>query len=363
MKKHRIVFVIHALNIGGAERIVVSLMNHLSRDHYEIHLVVFDASGAFFQELASDIVVHNLGVRSATRGLLPLFRTLHRLEPDTVFAGIGYLNALLSVGIVWFNRLAKKPIRWVARETSIVSRIIQQERFTFIFEWLYRHHYHRFDRIICQSNYMKTDLSAHYGLDPKKMVVIHNPVDGARIEAMAQMPLSYRFDPNKVNLLAVGALRPVKQFDHLIEALSHLDDRYHLTLVGDGVEAPRLKSLTQTLGLEDRVTFEGHQLNPYPYMKSADVLLLSSAYEGFPNVVLEANYLGLPVIAYGAVGGIIEIVQSGITGELVASNPLALVEAIEAFDKDQYHPHRLREITFKRFGIQRIMRAYEAVLS
>jgi len=363
MRKRRIVFVMHALHSGGAERIVVSLANHIDRQKYEVHLILLHASGAFLQDLASDIVLHDLKINSATKGLIPLVRQLIRLEPDVIFGGIGYLNALLSVSIPWVNRRVKKPIKWVARETSIVSLIIKKERFTPVFEWLYRHSYRNFNQIICQSEYMKHDLKTNYALPDHKMVVIHNPVDTEKIDAMVLEPLAYRFDPHKINLLAVGAFRPVKQFDKLLEVLVALDNRFHLTLVGDGAERTALEAKSTALGIPDRVSFVGYQANPYAYMKQADLLLLSSEYEGFPNVVLEANYCGLPVIGFDAPGGIGEIVQEGVNGQLVALNDVVgMIEAIKRFSKADYDPKRLQKMILERYGMRRILTSYEAVI-
>ena len=363
MKKSRIVFVIHALNIGGAERIMVTLLNHISRDKYDIHLVIFRATGAFLTDLPSDIVLHDLGVSSAKKGIFPLIQKLYQLKPDIVFSGIGYLNALLSLFIPWINRFMPKPIHWIARETSIVSIIIKKERFTTLFEWLYRHTYHNFDTIVCQSNYMKQDLFDTYGIPKTKMVVIHNPVDSERIKRLSMLPLSSSFDPNKINLIAVGALREVKRFDQLLEAFATLDDRYVLTIVGGGVKEASLKAYARELKIEQAVSFVGHQSNPYAYMHKADLLILTSEYEGFPNVLLEANSCGLPVLAFACPGGVSEIIEEGINGHLIPCQDIpALVEAIFAFEKGIYSPSLLQTHITQHYGIDKIIDQYEAIL-
>ncbi len=363
MKKRRIVFVIHALNIGGAERTIVNLLKHISRDRYDIHLVVFRATGAFMKEIPLDITLHDLGVSSAKRGMIPLVRQLYRLKPDILFSGIGYLNALLSLLIPLINLTIKKPIHWIARETSIVSIIIQNERFTKLFAWLYRHSYKNFDTIICQSHYMREDLSKNYAIPQEKMVIINNPVDIDRIEQLSQMPIEHHFDPQKINLLAVGALRGVKRFDQLLKAFSSLDDRYRLTIVGGGSKEAELKAYAVELKIEQSVCFVGHQSNPYAYMHGADLLLLTSEYEGFPNVLLEANSCGIPVMAFDCPGGVSEIVQEGINGELIPCQDIeALTKRIASFDKSHYPPERLHAYVAQNYRMDKIIKAYEAVL-
>ena len=113
-----------------------------------------------------------------------------------------------------------------------------------------------------------------------------------------------------IYFVAAGRLTSVKGFDLMIEAIAMLNDLHiHLDILGEGILYNELKQQIQTCGVEDKVSLVGFQQNPYAWFSSADGFLLSSRYEAFPNVVLEALTCGTPVIAMPAPYGIKEITQ------------------------------------------------------
>ena len=121
-----------------------------------------------------------------------------------------------------------------------------------------------------------------------------------------------------MNIVTVGRLVPWKQIDRLIEALAEIDGA-GLVIVGDGPERSRLEDLARANNLNDRVYFAGHKSREETYglMTACDIFVLNSSYEGFPHVVLEAMFAGLPVVAT-AVGGTPELVRDGENGVLIA---------------------------------------------
>ena len=137
--------------------------------------------------------------------------------------------------------------------------------------------------------------------------VIYNGAEPPRGPLTAPRP-SPRGTP--LNLVAVGRLEPVKGLGYLLEALAHprLRDRIRLHLVGDGPEEAALRAQAQALGLSDRVHFHGFQAEAQRFIAQADLLVLPSLHEGVPYVLLEALWLGTPVLA-SAVGGIPEVVR------------------------------------------------------
>ena len=364
MQKSRLVFIIHALNVGGAERIIATLLNHVDRDRYEVHLILFQAIGAFMDEIKDDVTIHNLNAPSVKRGIFALVKKLHYLKPDTVFSGIGFINSLLSAFIPTINRLSNKKIHWVARETNIVSILNNKERFSTINNWLYRHTYKNYDVIVCQSNVMRQDLLEQYQIPLEKMVIINNPVDMEKVQKGSLEQLSRPFLKEKVNILAVGAIRTQKRFDLLLQAFTLLEpNRYSLTIVGTGVEESKIKALAHKLDIASSVYFEGFQTNPYKYMQHADVMVLSSEYEGFPNVLLEANSCGLPIIAFDCKGGTTEIIKKGFNGQLVpCKNILKLAQKIEQFNAKDFDAIGIKEHIKNNYHLDIILKQYNEVL-
>jgi len=132
--------------------------------------------------------------------------------------------------------------------------------------------------------------------------------------------------------LAVGRLTEQKAFDVLIRAFSYVRKNHpaHLLILGEGEERPALESLIRQLGLEQDVNLMGFVQNPYPYIVHASLFVLPSKWEGLPTVLVEALYLGTPIIATDCPGGSREILKDGQFGRLVPlDEPLILAKAIE----------------------------------
>jgi len=149
------------------------------------------------------------------------------------------------------------------------------------------------DVIISQSEYMKNDLVQNFNIKPGKIYIIHNPVNTEDIVVKAQSNKSF-FDNSKINLVAVGRLEKIKGYDRMIDAFSKLKkaSNYHLHIFGEGSERKHVEKQITDIHLNNAITLHGFTDNPYQYIKQADLFLIASYSEGFPNVVLEANALG-----------------------------------------------------------------------
>jgi len=352
MKK--IFFVIHELTVGGAEKVVVNVMNNIDRDKYEIHLIIFRNIGELKEELKDDIIIHDLKVDSVKKGAFLLYRLIKNEHPDIVFSGIAHVNLMLAMMIPFLP----KGIRYIARETSIVSKRDEKNNF---YKILYRFFYNNFDIIVCQSYYMKNDLEINFHINQEKIVVINNPVNIGKIRELASTNENL-FNKKYFNLLAVGGLRPEKGFDLLLQAISELDKRFFLTIIGDGQERKKLEQFAKELKISDRVRFLGFKSNPYPYMAQADLMVLSSRYEGFPNVVLEANACGIPVVAFNCPGGTGEIIKNGINGFLVKCKDInELAKMIKKASVFRWDKDKIIKYIEQRYSLDEIVNKYEKI--
>ena len=357
MKNSKIlVGIIHKLEMGGAERMMVNILNHFAKEGKEVHLIVFHNVGSLKEQLDNKITVHDLKVTSVKSGLFKSFKELYWLKPDIVFSGIGHLNIALAPFIPLLKRVLPKS-RWVSRETNIASIKNKKSKYPKLFDWLYRKLYKNYDVIIAQSEDMRDDLECHYPAAAKKAVIINNPIDIERVTL-----LSNEYEVPKINLINVSVLRQAKRHYLMLEVLSKLPSNYYLTLVGSGDEEKKLKHLSKELGLSERVSFEGHQTNPYPYMKKADLFLLTSEHEGFPNVLLEANALGLPVIAFACPGGITEIIQEGRNGFSVSNGDVdKMVETVKKATVYDFNQEDIVKATEERYSQGIILEKYREV--
>lgn len=356
----RLVGLIHTLDMGGAQRIMLSILNHFVELELEVHLIIFDNRGVFKNELSSKVVIEDLATPSVMRGMPKCLRYLKRLQPDTVFTGIGHLNLALAPFIPFMKLLLPKS-KWIARETNIVSLQNQTSKYPKLFDWLYRRTYNNYDAIIAQSEDMKDDLSLNYLLSDK-VVVINNPIDYEKVHHAALEEPAIQFEPSKINLLSVAKLREEKRHDLMLEVLALLPKKFHLYIVGSGEKEEALKALSQHLKLEHRVSFLGEKENPYSYMKSADLFLLTSQREGFPNVLLEANVLGLPIVAFACQGGIKEIVHNGVNGFHVPfGQSEAMAKKIEEASTYGFNKNLMVDSTIKCYGQDFILNKYKEI--
>jgi len=361
MSKKIILFVMDQLPMGGAVRVMLHLMNNIDRDIYDVHLALYKREGPFKDYMASDVTLHDLKSPSVKRGLFRFIRTLHHLKPDIVFCGIGHVSLAIAPLLPLLRRTLPQ-CSWVARETAIVSFETHNERHTGLFNWLYGTFYKNFDLIICQSKYMQNDLVTHYNVAFDQTKIIHNPLNIQEVQRLAAVVVKYPFSNESIRLLSVGRLSVQKRYDLLLEAFAKLDKKYTLVLVGSGEDEAELKSLTKELKLESRVSFEGYQSNPYAYMREADLFVLSSRYEGLPNVVLEANACGTPVVAFGC-PGTEEVIENGVNGFLAPCLDVdKLADKIEEASTYSFSSSDIVELISEKYNINTIMQQYEMTL-
>lgn len=357
----RVVGIIHELTMGGAERMMVNILNHFSSNGDDVHLIIFKNIGTLKSLLNTTITIHDLGGVSVKKGMPKCLKEIYKIEPNTVFSGIGHLNIALAPFIPIMKILLPKT-KWISRETNIVSLQNREEKYPKFFDYLYRKTYKNFDVIIAQSEDMRDDLELNYPSTLSKIKLINNPIDIKNIDILSSKPIEYLFKEESVNLLAVGTLRERKRHHLLLKAFSLLPKNYNLTIVGSGLEEKRLKSLAKELNIDNRVDFEGHHTNPYPYMKRANLLLLTSEHEGFPNVLLEANSVGTAVVAFACKGGVTEIIQEGINGFSVKDGDInALVKTIIKGVEHPFKETMIIDSVNRRYSKETIMKKYEDV--
>ena len=359
MRKERVVGVIHQLDGGGAEKMMVKILNHFISKDIEVHLVIFKNIGENKKLLSDKVEVHDLNKPSVSRGLVNCLKTIYHIKPTIVLSGIGHLNLILSPFIPLMKRLLPSS-RWIARETSIISLKAQREGHTKLFNFLSKQFYHHYDLVITQSEDMQNDLKRNYPKMYEKSIIINNPVTVEKIEKMGLEENPFSQEGERVELVTVGALRGEKQHEFMLELLTLLPSKYFLTIVGTGSREEELKGLAEELHISERVNFVGYQSNPFPYVKNADIFLLTSAYEGLPNVLLEANALGTPIVAFNCQGGVSEIIEQGANGFYVPLGDIeSLKERIEKIDELKLSSDEMIEMIKNRYSDEIIFAQYE----
>lgn len=304
-------------DVGGAERMSVTITKSLDRDKFKVEYYLVgdfeDERAPLKQFIPNDLSVHCIGSCSSILLILKFFFILAKEKPDVVFASVLNINNKLLV-----LRKLFRHVKFVIRcDNYLYTHNDKQRR-------IILKTYPNADIIIAQTEEMKQELIDEMHISEDKVVVLQNPVDTETINKKIQTGKIPYSDDGKVRYVASGRFAYQKGFDLLVEAFAIVKKQQpeaELYIVGrndGGFEDyyNEVKQLIEKHGLQDSVKCVGFQNNPYVYMKYADCFVLSSRWEGLPNVMIESLYLGTPVAAFKCIPVIERIVTDGADGYL-----------------------------------------------
>jgi glycosyltransferase involved in cell wall biosynthesis len=358
IKKKKIIFIIQSLNFGGAEQIITTLANNLSRDKYEIKIALLAKEGELLKIVKNDITIVDLKTPRMRNSIIPIVKLIRKEKPHAVFSTIGSLNILMSLIKPFFPK-----VKFIGRETSVPSINLRRNRFIDkLLIKLYKQ-LNRLDLIIAQSNYMKIDLINNLGINKTNIVVINNPLNRKNIKNLAAENMD-EMDNSKKHIVAVGRLNEVKGYDRLLKAFALLPDKQNTRLwfIGNGPEKQNLEKLSRDLKIKNSIIFKGYQENPYKYIANSNILAITSIGEGFPNAVLEANACGKFVVGFKCPGGISEIIQDQVNGKLVENGDInQLSKEIEKAINSSFNKTDIKTTTNK-YNLEDIILKYEIEL-
>jgi len=315
--KKKIAFILPSLNYGGAEKVSLALIKALDRKRYVPVLIILNPEGPLRNEIPKGVRAYTIRAGRLRYSLVRLIKLLMRLKADCIFSTLGYVNFAILI----IKHLARLKAKIIVREATTPSKALAvlPAYKALLFKIMYRLIYPMADLIIAQSDNMRKNLIKNFGIRPDKIVRIYNPVDANKVLAGANAFIPQEYDCSEINIVAVGRLVEAKGYDVLLKAFGRLlqsEPKAHLYIIGDGPLRNRLESLCKSLIAEKKISFLGFRENPYPYMKHADLYVLSSRWEGFPNTLLEALVCGTKVVATDCESGPGEILAGGKYGLL-----------------------------------------------
>lgn len=320
--------------VGGAERMSVTITKTLDKAKFEVIYYLVGPTNNKDKAPLQNFIPNDMKVHCVAAGKLLLmiakyFSILLRERPDVVFSSVININNKLLLLRNLFNKT-----KFIARCDNYLYTYNERQK------QVIRKTYPHADVIIAQTEEMKSELVDQLRMPEDKVVVLQNPVDAETIDRKIQEGKAPYPPDGKVRYVASGRFAHQKGFDLLIEAFAvvkrqQIDAELYIVGRNDGgcEECYKeVKRLIEKHGLQDCVKCVGFQDNPYVYIKYADCFVLSSRWEGLPNVMIESLYLGTPVAAFKCIPVIERIVTDGTDGFLaekedVKSLAKAMMEA------------------------------------
>jgi len=328
--------IIHSLKGGGAERAVVNLLKGLSRRDFSIRLLLYEE--IFDYPLPENVEVITLHIRSSknvlkfTKGfilkIISIARLIRKDKPDIIFSLLSGTNLIAILA----KMLSGAHSKVIVSERNHPSISLKNEMYGRITRFLMKYFYLKAERTIAVSCGIKKDLVENFKLPSEKIEVIYNPVDIEEIETLSIEEINHPWFNDEIPIIiSVGRLTKQKGYSYLIKAFSLVRQslRCRLLIIGRGEEEGNLVNMVNVLDLRNDTEFLGFQKNPFKYMEKSSLFVLSSLYEGFSNVIVEAMAVGLPVISTDCPSGPSEIIEHGKNGILVRpEEEAALAQAI-----------------------------------
>ncbi|WP_459893677.1 glycosyltransferase [Desulfothermus okinawensis] len=315
---------------GGADRMSLHLCRGLSQLNYNVDLIVQnDVRQIKKNHLNNTRIIYVSTLKK--RRIKELVNYINTNLPKVILSTKGGDSEAISA-----RKLAKGKTKVVLRHGTTFSKRDSFRPFfkRFISEIKLRRIFSRADLIIANSQGVANDIIKIANISEEKVKVIPNPTIDPEIFRLAQEKVNHEWFLNKMEpiILGAGGFRKSKDFPTLIKAfyLLQRDIPAKLVILGEGRQRKKMEKLISDLNIGNRVWLPGHQENPYKFMAKADLFVLSSLWEGCPNVLIEAMALGIPVVSTDCPSGPREILNSGEYGMLVPpGDPEELKKAIK----------------------------------
>ncbi|MCK4234467.1 glycosyltransferase [candidate division WOR-3 bacterium] len=362
-KKNKILYIINNLLIGGAEKLLLSVIDKLNKDKYDIMVCCLYSNNPLKSEFEKrGVTVKSLGIKN-NRDILCIFKLVKLLKQERaniVHTHLFYANIygriaakLVRVPIIISTEHSNAPWRNKQRLKLKIRLLIDRVTAKFC------------DRIIAISESVKDNLIQWERIDPNKIVVIHN---GINIKKYQIMDKNRDGSSSDSVIGCIGRLEPIKGHIFFMKAAARIFEKIRnvrFILIGDGSLRQDLEKLAQDLNISKRVSFLGFRDDIPELLSVIDVFVLPSLWEGFGIVLLEAMAMGKVVVA-SDVGGISEIVVDKKTGYLCPPmDPNTLADIVVGLLKDPLKIRTMglvgRERVKKHFTLDKMVEKTEHV--
>ncbi len=316
----KITLMVSSLSGGGAEGVCVNIANNFAKRGWQVDLVILNLNNeAYRNRLLDSVQLVVLSVNHARYSVVPLLKYIYKNKPKIVLV----FNYELSVILLILRSLFRFKFKIISRNINTLSiklKQIKEQNFwiKYIVSNLIKYFYDKLDHVVNQCDAMRDDLIGMYPKLSGISSVINNPLSSYIENYVNKNDLTLIKKDNYI--LCVGRLEKQKAFHYAIETFAKISNKFpklRLKIVGQGSLDKDLKLKAIHWGVSSRVDFEGFQKDIIPYYLYAKVTILTSLYEGYPNVLIESIALNTPVVSFDCPSGPSEIIQDGLNGYLV----------------------------------------------
>lgn len=296
----KILFMIHDLGQGGAEKVLVNLVNNMNKNQFDITVLSLFGGGVNEKYLKTHINYQSIFSRTVP-GNSKLMKVL---SPERLHKK--YIKEHYDIEVSYLEGPAARIVSGCRdKNTKLISWIHVEQHNKKVASQSFRSYaealkcYSKFDCNVCVSEYVKKDFQSifHTG-KPVHVLYNTNETDQIKKDAKEQIEENV-FDNHEVKLIGVGKLMPNKGFDKLERIHTRLIKegyKIHTYILGEGSERKKIEEATRKDGCSDTFTLLGYKENPYKYIAKCDIFVCSSVAEGFSTAATEALVLGIPVV-------------------------------------------------------------------
>ena len=319
----KVTFVIGSLNGGGAQRVCVNIANNLIENNWSVTIIVLNLyNSVYHDQLNSKINLINLEVKHTRFALINLIKYFKNLDHNLIVT----FDYELSIASILLKKIFRLNIKILVRNINTFSQVLNSSTSFWVniyVKFFLKTLYGKADYFINQCQEMQVDLLIHFPGISNKTCVINNPVSQEIIDFNSTVGPNIHY--KKDYILFVGRLEKQKAPHRAILIFSkiaefHPDLRFKI--VGEGSLKSDLKKYAQSLEVSEKIDFIGFQKDVIKYYLSAKVTILTSVYEGFPNVLIESIALGTPVVSFNCPSGIEDIIIDGKNGFIAKNNDI-----------------------------------------
>jgi glycosyltransferase involved in cell wall biosynthesis len=362
VKRKHIAFFIPNFGDGGIERNAINLSREYVSRGYAVDIVTFQSETTMLSEIPDGAGFVDLGSSRTVTSTFALRSYLRRVKPEVLISAQAHANvaavlatklSFVSTRLVLTERLALQA----AWDSAVKRRLTDR-----LLPFLVRRLYPLADAVVANSIGTADQLAVSTGLPRASIDVIYNPAVWPGVEQASQESVDHPwFNSSTIPIIcSVGRLAPQKDFANLLKSFAVLRSRIEarLVIVGAGPLLASLEQMSEDLRISNDVWFAGYQANPYKFISKSTVLVMSSIYEGFGNVLAEAQALGVPTVSTDCDSGPREILLNGKAGRLVPVGDFnAIADAVEmSLSRDEITIEMVAEATRQnsRFKVEKI---------